>query len=242
MRRSSETHFNSQLKAALFVLLFALILFAEYRFNLRGVIADILEWSKNQGVLGALVFILVYIISAVLLIPGTILTFAGAAIYGLFWGVVLVSIGSTMGAMLAFLIARYGVRNWLSRKMKASSRWAAIDEIVEEDGWKIVFLSRLSPLFPFNLLNYFYGITAVSFRDYSLASWLGMMPGIVLYVYLGSLAGDLFQADRERSNLEWAFYFFGLLATAALTLIITKRANAALKRKLPKNADTEDDE
>ncbi len=214
------------------MLLIAMVLYVEYHYNLRSLISEILAWCKNQGALGALVFILVYILSAVMLIPGTILTFAGAAIYGLLWGIILVSIGSTAGAMLAFLIARFGLRGYLSRKMKTSSRWAAIDKIVEDDGWKIVFLSRLSPLFPFNLLNYFYGVTSISFRNYSTASAIGMLPGIILYVYLGSVTGDLFQVERQRTPLEWGFYIFGLVATVILTLLITKRANASLRRRM----------
>ena len=112
----------------------------------------------------------------------------------------------------------------------------AIDTAVAREGWKIVALLRLSPVVPFNLLNYVFGVTRVRLRDYVIASWAGMLPGVVLYVYLGSLAGDLAiggAAGRTRTPAEWSLYAVGLLATGAVTVYVTRIARAALAKRVP---------
>ncbi|MGH7316374.1 MAG: TVP38/TMEM64 family protein, partial [Candidatus Rokuibacteriota bacterium] len=126
-------------------------------------------------------------------------------------------------------------RGWVARRIEGNARFKAIDAAVAREGWKIVGLTRLSPVFPFNLLNYAFGVTRVSLRDYLLASWIGMMPGTVMYVYLGSLAGDLAALGagrRARTPAEWGFYVVGLLATVAVTVYVTRLARAALARRV----------
>ena len=113
------------------------------------------------------------------------------------------------------------------------SEFAAVDEAVAHEGWKIVALTRLSPLFPFNLLNYAFGLTNVRVRDYVVASWAGTLPGTIVYVYLGSLAGDLTRAatgESQRSIAEWALYVLGLLATIAVAVYVTRVSTRALKQ------------
>jgi uncharacterized membrane protein YdjX (TVP38/TMEM64 family) len=147
----------------------------------------------------------------------------------------LVSASSTLGATASFLVGRYLAREWVAGKMRAFPRFAAVDEAVAQEGWKIVGLTRLSPVFPFNLLNYAFGITRVKLRHYVPASWLGMLPGTVLYVYIGSLAGDLATLGAEgraRTPQEWAFYVVGLLATAAVTIQVTRLARRALDKRV----------
>ena len=113
-------------------------------------------------------------------------------------------------------------------------RFKTIDDAVATEGWKIVGLTRLSPVFPFNLLNYAYGLTKVSLRDYFFASWIGMLPGTVMYVYIGSLIGDLARlgaGGRTRTGAEWALYVVGLVATVAVTVYVTRIARSALNKK-----------
>ncbi|HSW50743.1 MAG TPA: VTT domain-containing protein, partial [Bryobacteraceae bacterium] len=112
-----------------------------------------------------------------------------------------------------------------------------VDNAVAAEGWKIVGLTRLSPVFPFNLLNYAFGLTRVSLRDYVVASWIGMIPGTVMYVYLGSLAGSLAElglkeGGRARTQAEWALYAVGLVATVAVTVVITRIARRALNLRI----------
>jgi uncharacterized membrane protein YdjX (TVP38/TMEM64 family) len=157
------------------------------------------------------------------------------AVFGVIWGTVYVSAASTIGATAAFLIARYLARSWVERKIADNPKLTAIDKAVGQQGWKIVLLTRLSPAFPFNLLNYFFGITKVNLRDYFFASWIGMLPGTIMYIYIGSLAGELAATDssREKTTAEWALYAVGLAATIVLVVYLTKIAKAALEKEVP---------
>jgi uncharacterized membrane protein YdjX (TVP38/TMEM64 family) len=180
------------------------------------------------------IFVLLYVVAAVLLLPGSVLTLGAGAVFGVMQGAVLVSAGATLGATAAFLVGRYLARGWVAARLQSYPRFAAIDQAVAREGWKIVGLTRLSPVFPFNLLNYAFGLTRVSLRGYVLASWIGMMPGTVMYVYVGSIAGDiatLSAGGQGRSAAEWAVYGVGLLATVVVTVYVTRLARAALVRR-----------
>lgn len=193
-----------------------------------------LDWIRGLGPWGAAMFVLLYIAATVLLLPGSALTLGAGAGFGLVRGTVLVSIGATLGATAAFLVGRYLARKWVAARIQRFPTFAAIDEAVAREGWKIVGLTRLSPVFPFNVLNYVFGLTRVSLRDYFFASWIGMIPGTVMYVYIGSLAGDLATlggGSRVRSGGEWVLYGVGLLATIAVTVYVTRLARAALVRR-----------
>ncbi len=126
-------------------------------------------------------------------------------------------------------------REMVARRVAGNPTFGALDETVASEGWKIVGLTRLSPVFPFNLLNYAFGVTRVAPRDYILASWIGMMPGTLMYVYIGSLAGSLATLGAEqrvRTPAEWALYVVGLLATVAVTVYVTRIARAALRKRI----------
>jgi uncharacterized membrane protein YdjX (TVP38/TMEM64 family) len=204
--------------------------------NLQDRLADALAWIEGLGVAGMGVFALMYIVACVFLIPGSILTLGGGAIYGVVTGSILVSISSTLGATAAFLVGRYFARNWVAKKIEGNTTFSAIDNAVAKEGWKIVGLSRLSPIFPFSLLNYAYSLTKVSLRDFVVASWIGMIPGTVMYVYIGSLAGDLASIGAESSNdptaAKWVINGIGFLATVLVTVYVTKIAKKALAEKI----------
>ena len=194
-----------------------------------------LAWIDGLGAWGGAAFVLLYIVAAVLFVPGSLLTLGAGALFGVVRGSVAVSIASTLGASAAFLIGRYLARDWVARAIEGNETFRAIDGAVADEGFKIVALLRLSPAFPFNLLNYALGLTRVRFRDYFLASWLGMMPGTVLYAYIGSLAGDLAlvgAGGRARTPGEWALYVAGLLATVAAAAYVTRLARAALRERV----------
>ena len=169
----------------------------------------------------------------VFFIPGSALTLGAGTLFGVAWGSVYVSIGSTLGATAAFLVGRYLARGFVAKKIEGNERFATIDRAVSEEGWKIVGLTRLSPVFPFSLLNYAFGLTNVKLSHYVLASWIGMMPGTVMYVYLGSIAGA---AGQEKTPAQWALYAVGLVATIAVTVFITKVARRALAKRTGKVA------
>ncbi len=197
---------------------------------------DALIWIQSLGAVGAIVFIAVYGLATVLFIPGTLLTLGGGVIFGVVLGSIYVFLGATLGATLAFLVGRYIARGWVSKKIENNQKFSAIDTAVAREGLKIVFLTRLSPVFPFILLNYAFGVTQVSLKDYVLGC-AGMIPATILYVYLGALAGSLAtvgtsSVSNEVQAVQWIFRIVGLLATIAVTLYVTRIARKALQESV----------
>jgi uncharacterized membrane protein YdjX (TVP38/TMEM64 family) len=172
---------------------------------------------------------LIYVSATLLFFPAWIITVAAGAVYGLLVGTATVSVASTTAAALAFLIARYLARERVYERIKESPKLAAVDEAIGREGWKIVALLRLSPAVPFNLQNYLYGVTAVRFWPCVLASWIAMLPGTFLYVYLGSV-GAAATGDRDPGYWEWALHGVGLLATIGVTVYITRVARRAIDK------------
>jgi uncharacterized membrane protein YdjX (TVP38/TMEM64 family) len=196
-----------------------------------GYIPAFKEWVEGLGVLGPLVFIVGYALAVVAFAPASLLTLAAGAIFGIGAGTAYVFVAATLGSSLAFLVSRYLARHAVESRVEGNPRFAAIDRAVGEQGRRIVFLLRLSPVFPFNLLNYALGLTRVRFADYLVAS-LGMLPGTLLYVYSGKVGGDVAAAaggaNMERGFFEWAFIAVGLIATIAVTTMVTRIARKAL--------------
>lgn len=221
----------SKLGPALIAAVVIAAIWAAWRYDAQAALGEALLRIEALGARGALLFFALYVAACVLGLPGSVLTLGAGAVYGVARGAALVSLSSTAGAVAAFLVGRHLARDWVKRRLEAHPGFKAIDAAVAVEGWKIVGLTRLSPLFPFNLLNYGFGVSQVSLRDFALASWIGMMPGTVLYVYIGSLAGELGARGRERSPAEWALYGVGLAATAAVAALAAKIARAALAAK-----------
>jgi len=193
-----------------------------------------LDAVAHLGPWGPVLFIALYILACLLFLPGAPLTLGAGALFGVAKGFFLASTAATLGACAAFLAGRTLARGWVARRLAGDPRLRALDAAVGREGWKIVGLCRLSPLLPFNLLNYAFGLTDVRFRDYALASWIGMMPGALMYVYLGALAGDLAGlggAGAQRSPAEWALFGLGLAATVAVALLVARLAREELSRK-----------
>ncbi|MEB3215707.1 MAG: TVP38/TMEM64 family protein [Nostocales cyanobacterium 94392] len=200
-------------------------------FNPQEWLKNALESINNQGAVGGIAFIILYIVATVAFLPGSILTLGAGVVFDVFLGSVYVFIGATIGAIAAFLVGRYLARNWVAKKISGNKKFAAVDNAVGREGLKIVLLTRLSPVFPFNLLNYAYGVTGVSLKDYILGT-IGILPGTIMYVYLGSLAGNIatIGTGEQPSNptVVWAIRIIGFIATVAVTLYVTKVARKAL--------------
>lgn len=207
-------------------------------FNPQAILRNALQWIDNLGTVGAIAFIALYIIATIAFLPGSILTLGAGVVFGIFWGSVYVLIGATLGATGAFLVGRYLARGWVAKKIAEHQKFAAIDRAVGREGLKIVLLTRLSPIFPFNLLNYAFGITGVSFKDYFIGS-VGMIPGTIMYVYIGSLASDIAaigtEAQPTNSTMQWTIRIVGLIATIAVTVYVTRIARKALEDETIKN-------
>ncbi len=200
---------------------------------------SILDWVQQQGAWAPILFVLVYAAAAVAFVPGSLLTLAAGAIFGVVKGAALVSIASTAAAAISFLLGRFTLRNWIVKKLAHRPAFKAIDEAVGREGWKMVLLLRLSPVFPFTLLNYGLGLTSIRFWPAVLASWIGMLPGTILYVYLGSIAQV---ATGETTTAQKVLYGVGLLATLAVTIWITRIAKRALSTKLENPDDAPDED
>lgn len=182
------------------------------------------DWIIGLGFEGVVIFAAIYVVGAVVLAPEALLTIAAGFAWGL-WGLPIVLIAATIGASLAFLVARYAARDKVRQLFESRRKIAAIDKAVAEDGWKIVALLRLSPLIPFNLQNYLFGVTAIPFPHFVAATFTGIIPGTALYTYLGALGN----AAGDGGPAKWAFFGVGLLATIVVVILVSRKARAKLR-------------
>lgn len=194
-------------------------------------IREFISWVQQLGTLGVIVFIVAYAIATVLFLPGWIFTVSAGLIYGVFGGTLIALSGAVIGASLAFLVARYFLRQNIEEMTGKNPRFRAIDDAIGKNGWKIVGLLRLSPLIPFNLSNYFYGITSIRFGAYVLVSAIGMIPGTLLYAYLGAI-GQAGVSGGAATHSKWQYLLLGvgLVATIAVTVLVSRIARNALKK------------
>lgn len=226
---------KSSLRFVLLLVLALALLAAGYFLEVPRYLRQLLDWIDSIGAIGPIVFVVLYILVTVLLVPGSILTLGAGALFGVLWGTIYVSVGSTLGATAAFLVGRYFMRDWVAAKIAKSERFSAVDEAIGREGGKIVFLLRLSPIFPYNFSNYAFALTKVSVGSYMLASWIGMIPGTIMYVYIGSLIESLAALGAEgraRTTAEWILYGVGLVATVTVTVYVTRLARRAIQERV----------
>jgi len=219
--------------AVLIVIVIALFLAMKF-LPVREWLTEFNNWVSQMGVAGIFIFIVVYAVATVLLAPGSVLTIGAGFAFGLWKGFLAVSAAATLGASLAFLVARFIARDKIEAMAQRNQKFRKIDNAIGKQGAKLIFLLRLSPVIPFNLSNYFYGLTSVKFWPYVLASWIGMMPGTFLYVYIGAAgkAAVAAAAGGEAMKHGWQYWTFtgvGLAATIIVTIWITKIARDALR-------------
>ncbi|MEG4250944.1 TVP38/TMEM64 family protein [Microcoleus sp. Pol10D4] len=219
-------------------LLLAILIVATRSAYIQDVLRTLLMRIEDLGWWGPVAFVATYNLATVLFVPGSVLTLGGGAIFGLWWGSVYVFAASILGAVFAFAIGRYLCRDRVVKYMESHPKFKALDRAVSQQGLKIVFLTRLCPLFPFNLLNYALGITQVSLKDYVLGSF-GMIPGTIMYVYSGSLVGEVaaigtqtVYASPQDSAVKWLINIISFLATVAVTVFITRIASKALEESI----------
>lgn len=193
----------------------------------------LVEKAHDAGAAGVALFAAAYLIAPVLLVPGSVLTLGAGFLYGPLWGTLLVSPLSVAAASIAFLLGRTIARRAVEKRMARDARFAAIDRAVGESGFRVVVLLRLSPIIPFTLLNYALGLTRVGFGRYVLASFLGMLPGTFLYVFLGSAATSAAGLSQHTGGAAGrAAFWIGVLATIVAVAIVTRIARRALGHAL----------
>jgi len=223
---------SGSVKAGLLVVIAVLVVVALIALPVKDHLIAFLKWTEGLGAWGPVFVAAFYVVATILFLPGSVLTLGAGFLFGVGTGFATVWIGATLGACAAFLVGRFIARNWVAGKVAGNAGFAAMDEAVGREGFKIVFLLRLSPIFPFNFLNYALGLTRVPFRSYALASLIGMIPGELMYVYLGSAARSLAEvaAGQVESGLAGrVFFWFGLVVTILAAGVVTRIARRSLK-------------
>ena len=183
------------------------------------------KWIIDLGAVGVLAFVAIYVVATVVLVPASALTLLAGLAYGA-WGFPLVIVSATLGACAAFLVGRHLARERVQKQIDGSDKFKAVNKAISSEGWKVVGLLRLSPVFPFGLQNYFFGVSSIGFLPYALATFVGIMPGTALYVYLGSIGKA---AGGGGGAAQWVLLGAGLVATAVVVWLVTRRAGQALE-------------
>lgn len=193
-----------------------------------------MQWIEQSGWMGWVWFIVLYTLTCVFFLPGSMLTVGAGAAYGFWGGTVLVSISSVAGALVNFLTSRYLIRGWLTRKFAKNKTFHALDHAIAKDGWQIILLSRVSPILPHSVVSYACGLTRISLTKYSLASWIGFIPISAAYAYLGALVGKFARAKAGlyHGTDSWIFYGIGLIVTVIVTVLSTRLAARAIRERL----------
>ena len=223
---------------------FVALVYSLYALPFAEWIAIVVEWAQRHPIAGAIAYVAGVIAATVMFVPGSVLIMIGGFLFGLVPGFLFASIGTAAGAQCAFLTGRMGARQWVEKKVATNHRITAIEKGLQEEAFLIVVLTRLSLVIPFNLMNYVYGITSVRARTHLIATTVGMLPAVALYVYLGTLARDLGQiisGEATTSDLGYWIAAAGIVAITVLTWTIHRAASRALARHLPtlepENAD-----
>jgi uncharacterized membrane protein YdjX (TVP38/TMEM64 family) len=222
----------------LVVVLMIAISIASYCLDFHHLLKPTWDWLDNSIAKNPLSFIILFNVLTLVGFPGSLLTLKSGYVFGVGWGTFYVLIAAMIGATLAFLFGRYLSREWIQQKVAGNIQFRAIDQAVTIEGWKIVLLVRLSPLFPFNLTNYAFGVSQISLKNYIIGS-IGILPGTFLYTYMGSLTNKLTTLNLDRSPTDmplqfaqWGIRIVGLVATIAIALYLNRIAKAALQKHL----------
>jgi len=234
---------KAAIRIGLATLLVAAIVAGLTLLPVKDYLAGMLESIESVGPWGPILLAGLYVVASIFFVPGSILTLGAGFLFGVVRGTIVVSIGSVLGATAAFLIGRTLLRGPIEKRIAAYPRFQAIDRAVGKQGFKIVLLTRLSPIFPFNLLNYAFGLTKVPLWQYLLASWIGMLPGTIMYVYVGSALkslADVAAGAPQGGTPQTVFFIVGLLMTIVATVVITRVARKALDEAVAEHAKPTD--
>ncbi|MGA1862498.1 TVP38/TMEM64 family protein [Deferribacter thermophilus] len=211
-------------KAIVAIIIILTLIYAGKKLGLSGKVGEFREWIASKGSLGPLIFIFVYAAATVMAIPGSALTILAGAMFGSFIGIITVIIGATLGASICFLLSRYLARDLISNIFQKNEKFKKLDDLTEKHGAIIVAITRLVPIFPFNLLNYGFGLTKIPFKVYVLWSFLCMLPGTVLYV----VGVDAIVTAITKGEIPWVLIFI-ILVVFVILFFVVKKARKRLK-------------
>src|SRR5438477_3507689 len=221
------------LQLTLFAMAIGLLLLLSHFFTLIDLIDAVQQRVMHWGAGSAVCYPLLFALCNVLLLPGGLLSVGSGFFFGLWWGFFIVLLGNSISAAIVFALSRWLGKRWLSRKLSQISTLRLLEPAVEREGWKIIFLSQLHPLFPTSLLNYVYGLTRIPFRTYMLWTSIGRAPGLFLYAYLGTLGQLGLNLARGRSHprlIEYWTWGGAFLITVLLFILLTRIALHAIQR------------
>ena len=217
------------------------LFFLSRAFPLVDIIADIQQRVMRWGAGSAIWYPLLYACCNVLLLPGGVLSVGAGFFFGLWWGFLIALVGNVAGAAISFFLSRWVGREWLRRKLLRNRTLVALEPAVEREGWKIILLSQLHPLFPTSLMNYLYGLTRIRFRTCMLWVAVGQAPGLFLYSYLGTLGQlglNLARGKTHPRAIEYLVWLGGF-ATAAIILVLLGRIALRLLQEAEREAKAE---
>ena len=186
-----------------------------------------MEWIAHSGWVGVAWFLVLYTLTCVFFLPGSILTISAGAVYGFWFSTALVTVSSTVGAAVNFLTSRYLAGDWMRRRIGQHAKFRALEKAVSAQGWRMILISRMSPIIPHSLVSYAAGLIQISFWRFTLASFVGFLPQSAAYTYIGAMVGKALRTSAgvtPHDPVTWAFYGLGLAATVAITVITTRIA------------------
>lgn len=206
-----------------------------YFFDLQSHVRELLEWINARGIWAPILFIFLDIVIVLFLFPGVLITMGAGFLFGVIKGSIYIIIATTIGAVLAFIFARYLLSERIANYLRSKPRLSFINQLLATDGWKLVLATRLIPFFPFKLSNYLFGLTKFKLKDFFLGTFFGIWPITIFNVYVGSITADLstLGTGTAKTNFEWGFYIFGLIMTIFAVIYVGHRARQALKKYLP---------
>ena len=198
-----------------------------------------MAWIEHTGPIGWVWFVILYTISCVLFLPGSILSFGAGAVYGFAGGTLLVSIASVGGALTNFLTTRYLLRGWMERRFARSRKFQALNHVASRDSWRLIILTRISPILPHSLVSGALGLSRVPFWRYIVASWIGFFPISAAYAFAGAVLGSAAKGGIHQGPTAWMIYATEILITILVTICITRTAHKALKSVAPEVVNDE---
>lgn len=204
-----------------------------------------MEWIADSGWVGVIWFIVLYTLTCVFFLPGSFLTIGAGAIYGFWFSTALVAISSTVGAVVNFLTSRYLARDWMRRKLGHSAKFRALEKAVSAEGWRMILISRMSPIIPHSLVSYAAGLIQISFWRFTFASFIGFLPQSAAYTYVGTVVGKALRTSAgvtPHDPVTWIFYGLGLVATLIVTAITTRIARQSWRTYFAERTTAEQDQ
>lgn len=203
-----------------------------------------MDWINASGWIGMVWFVVLYTLTCVFFLPGSFLTVGAGAIYGFWGGALLVTLSSTIGAVVNFVTGRYLLRAFVLRHLAHRPNFSALDQAIKREGWQVILISRISPVVPHSLVSYIAGVTQISLLRFTIASFVGFVPISVLYSYAGAVLGAVARSNFQFSSddpLAWTLYILGLVITVLTVVMATRMATKALRQSIPLDSEMRND-